>query len=79
MKIGFYGTPSARQQAAGLPKLLIEAGYEVIQLEPNNKFDGISFDAIFVDDYQEMLEDESWKAKVIQPNNKPYYRQKERY
>lgn len=79
MRVVFYGTPSARQQA--YLDSLIEAGDEVIQLEPNDNFDGISYDAIFVDEYQEMVEDESWKALIepIQPNNKPYYRQKERY
>ena len=79
MKVGFYGTPSARQQV--YLNCLIEAGHEVVQLEPNDKFDGLSFDVIFVDEHQEMVEDESWKAmfEPVQPNNKPYYRQKERY
>ena len=79
MKVGFYGTPSERQQA--YLDCLIEAGHEVIQLEPNDQLNGLSFDAIFVDEHQEMVEDESWKAMIepTQPNNKPYYRQKERY
>lgn len=56
MKVGFYGTPSARQQV--YLNFLIEAGHEVIKLEPNDKFDGLSFDSIFVDEYQEIVKHE---------------------
>jgi hypothetical protein len=74
MKVVFYGNPSKRQN------IFMDAGHEVILQELKEELNGLSFDRMFVDEFK-VLEDESWKAMIEpdKPNNKPYYRQKERY